>query len=306
MSIGIGQKIGIGFTEKLTGDVTGKDPTPMIIGDYYRPTGTATGSSRYSSSYDYSMAFDGNTNTQWYTTSSGTQWIQIDLGETTWVGGFRWYVGTSYRPNEFTFQGSHNGTEWANVHSSSSPDVTGWHAFLFTSIVGYRYYRWSITSKYSSYLYLYEIELKSAGGNELAFTISGEQYQYVNGPLIEVNYQVTSVELHADYPDDKHLLLTFHPQSRFNNAEGNLTVAYDQSIGNLRGRGGFLESFTEVFLPVSLEPKPNPGLDGHLHIEATPATFFTKVYYVPAYSNETIVTSIEVDAVLTFVGVVNP
>lgn len=306
MSIGIGQKIGIGFTEKLTGDVTGKDPIPMIIGDYYRPTGTATGSSRYSSSYDYSMAFDGNTSTLWYTTSSGTQWIQIDLGETTWVSGFRWYVGTSYRPNEFIFQGSHNGTEWEDIHSNSSPDVVGWHPFSLNSIVAFRYYRWSITSRYSLYLYLYEIELKSAGGNELAFSIQGQQYQYVNGPLIEVKYQVTSVELHPDYPDDNHLLLTFHPQSRFNNAEGHLTVAYDQSVGNLRGRGGFLESFTEVFLPVNLEPKPNPGIDEHLHIEAIPDTLFTKIYYVPARAEETIVTSIEVEAVLTYVGVVNP
>lgn len=306
MSVGIGQKIGIEFTEELTGDVTGKKPIPLIVGDYIRPSGAATGSSRYSSSYDYSMAFDGDTSTPWYTRNSGTQWIQIDLGYIVWISGFRWYVGTSYRPNEFIFQGSQNGTEWEDIYSNSSPNETGWHSFILSTNVGYRYYRWNITSRYSTYLYLYEIELKSAGGNELAFTILGHQYQYVNGPLIETKYQVNSVELHPDYSDNKHLLLTFHPQSRFNNVEGDITVTYDQSVGNLRGRGGFIESFTQVFLPVDLEAKPNPGINEYLHLEAIPDVNFTKVYYVPAYADETITTSIGVEAFLIYVGVVNP
>lgn len=54
------------------------------------------------------------------------------------------------------------------------------------------------------------------------------------------------------------IILNMNPLKRFNNAEGNLTVRYDMSKGNLKGEGGPVVSFEREFLPIDLEAKPNP------------------------------------------------
>lgn len=306
MSKGIGQKIAIKFTEVLRGDVTGLVPTPVAPGNYFRPLGTATGSSQYSSSYAPTRAFDGNvTGSYWYTRTSGDQWVKIELAESTWVYGFRWYVD-SYRPNGFNFQGSNDGAIWEDILTNNSPNETGWHEFLADSPKQHKYYRWTITSRYSSYLYVYEIELLSATGNDGALTITGEEYQYVNGPLILKEYKAISVERHPDYSDDKHLLVTLHPQSRFNNVEGPLTIQYDQSHGSLRGRGGPVEGFTEIFTPTDLVPKPNPGVAESVEVSAEANVNFTKVTYNQRYSDEQITVSVNATVDFIYVGVVNP
>ncbi len=193
MSKGLGQKIVIKFTKDLVGDVTGLIPAPVAHGDYFRPLGTATASSQYSS-YAPSRAFDGSTSSYWYTRTTGDQWVQIELTEPTWVYGFRWYIGSRYRPNGFDFQGSNDGENWEGILTGNSPNETGWHEFPADSPKQYKYYRWTITSRYASYLYVYEIELLGVAGNERAFTITGKEYQYVNGPLVDKEYQVEKVE----------------------------------------------------------------------------------------------------------------
>lgn len=305
MSKGLGQKLAIKFTEVLSGDVTGWVPEPVTHGDYFRPIGVATGSSQYSN-YAPSRAFDGSTSSYWQTRTSGDQWVQIELAEPAWVYGFRWYVEASYRPNGFNFQGSNDGEIWEDILTGNSPNETGWHEFHTDSPRQYKYYRWTITSRYSSYLYVYEIELLEAVGNEGALTITGEEYQYVNGPLITKEYKAISVEKHPDYSDDKHLLVTLHPQRRFNNVEGALTVQYDQSQGSLRGRGGPVEGFTETFTPTDLEPKPNPHVAENLEVSAEVNVTFTKVTYNQRYADEQITVSATATVDFVYVGIINP
>lgn len=546
MSKGLGQKIGIKFSEKLTGDVTGWVPTPVARGDYFRPIGTATGSSQYSS-YAPSRAFDGSTSSYWYTRTTGDQWVQIELAEPTWVYGFRWYIGSSYRPNGFDFQGSNDGENWEGILANNSPNETGWHEFPTDSPKKYKYYRWTVTSRYSSYLYVYEIELLGAVGNEGAFKVTGEEYQYVNGPLITKEYEVDKVERYGivpiwkinevlqlevleyqsgdvdvtdsstlsgssyatianevefkksttiskikvktvtsgtytlmikdlantitfqthtmtnqpadtfidfeinplvvgigsqyrievsrpsgkaymvpglyngtswkclrglfgtswftnytnamgfveqgevehetqkiemsesislsgqyrvkwleDKPTDTDIIIEYttgtvqgewlevsngevitsdtnlwfrvtlettdtsvtpilqdlwieeleapddqirlvmHPQSRFNNVEGPLTVQYDQTVGSLRGRGGPVEGFTETFTPTDLEPKPNPHVAENIEVSAEANVTFTKVTHNQRYADEQITVSVTATVDFIYVGIINP
>ncbi len=51
------------------------------------------------------------------------------------------------------------------------------------------------------------------------------------------------------------ILLTMTPDSRFNDAEGDLTVTYTQALGTLAGTRP-VEDFTESFTPTDLEPTP--------------------------------------------------
>lgn len=64
--------------------------------------------------------------------------------------------------------------------------------------------------------------------------------------------------LEVPAPEDT-LLLTVNDSNRFNNVIGDITVMYDESIGNLVGRGGPVASFEHSFTPEDLEPLPNPG-----------------------------------------------
>ena len=299
MSKEIGQKVTIQFSEVLVGDVTGMIPAPINIGDCFSPSGAATGSSRYSSTYDYSKAFDENiTGTFWYTRYSGTQWIQIQLANPMWITGFRWYV-KSYPPKDFIVEGSINGTEWVTLFSGLSDSAEGWKEFIWGANFDFTYYRWSITSKHSSYLRIYEIELINAKGQEGSFKLEGQEYQYVNGPLIDKEYQLISVENHPTL--DKALLATLDPQSRFNNVEGDLTLTYDGIIGNLKGLGGQVENFIQVFTPTELFKKPNPAVSEVLRTEVTLETIFTKVYYKDGYSAETF--NVNVNCLLSFLHV---
>lgn len=304
MSKGLGQKIAIEFTEKLVGDVTGKNPPSVRGKNYFRPIGTATASSQYSS-YAASRAFDGDTSSYWYTQSSGTQWIQVQFSEKTYASGFKWNVG-SYPPNGFNVYGSEDGTNWNLLTTDNSPNSSRWQAFIFP-ISAWLYYRWEITSRHSSYVRIYDIALLEVIGNENAFTATGQEYKYVNGPMVAKSYQVSSIEMHPDYTDGKHILLTMHPQGRFNNAVGNLTVSYDHTVGNLQGRGGFVESFTKSFAPVDLVPFPQPNAEqGTITAEASTTMAFIHIDYKRRYAEESVTVSPACSAVFIHVDDINP
>lgn len=290
MSKCLGAKIAIKFTEILTGDVSGLTPKPVGIGtEFYLPTGTATANDYYSS-YVPSYAFDGSISTFWRA-STYPCWLQIELAQEAFISGFRWNTQTtSYRPRAFTVQGSTDSQSWEDIFSGESPNENYWKAFSWVSQKAYKYYRWNISTKWSSYVYIYDIELLMPAGNEIAFTITGQEYQYINGPLVQKTYKVVSAERHPDYEDDKHLLLTLHPQGRFNNVEGNLTVTYEQSLGNLMGRGGFVESFTRDFVPTDLVPFPNPCEAETIIVSADAAIVLLPVDYQYGYNGNEILT----------------
>lgn len=306
MSKGLGQKIAIKFTEDLVGDVSGKGTvTPY---SFYRWYITSTwsssgrlylyeleffsngikvdtnkiismaGSSRYSSSYDVDRLFDGSVpGTEWDANGPLPHWVSIELDEAIVIDSFRWHTGTSgNKPREFILQGSDDGINWVNIYTDESPNLNNWIDFVVNV------------------------------GNEIAFTVTGKEYQYVNGPLITKEYKVISVERHPDYSDDKHLLVTMHPQGRFNNVEGPLTVQYDQSRGSLRGRGGPVEGFTETFTPTDLEPKPNPHVAENIEVSAEASVDFMEVTYNQAYADEQITVSASATADFIYVGIINP
>jgi hypothetical protein len=128
-------------------------------------------------------------------------------------------------------------------------------------------------------------------GNESAFTISGQEYKWVdgpdnNGPLVDKEYTIESVALHPT--EENALLLTMvDVGGRFPSVVGNLTVEYDQTLGNLTGLGGAVESFVETFTPTGLVPEPNPG---HTHtVSVAPADLsvdLIPIQYLDAFEDE--------------------
>lgn len=148
-------------------------------------------------------------------------------------------------------------------------------------------------------------------GNELAFNVSGKEYQYVqgldyNGKLIDKQYKPLSVEKHPTV--EKAILLNFSNLEKFNNSTGNLKVTYNAQIGNLSGRGGRVDDFTVNFKPTDLISTPNPGVTEVITVAPTEIVgTLSEIIYHNRYSTETItVTPVEVVGTLLSIDEVNP
>ncbi|MDD2297322.1 MAG: discoidin domain-containing protein [Sphaerochaetaceae bacterium] len=290
MSKAEGKRIGVKFTEDLVGDVSGK--LEIIAYKFYRwhITSTWSGSrlylyelemygndikvdaseiismsrsSAYSSSYDVNRLFDGIVpGTEWDANGSLPHWVKIELSNPKAVNKFKWHTGTSdNKPKQFQFQGSDDGENWTNLYEGESPNTNYWIEFNTTP-----------------------------PGNEGAFRVTGQEYQYVNGPndngpVLDKTYSVGSVETHPTV--DKAILLTMMTLEEFDSVLGNLTVAYDATKGNLSGRGGRVESFSAEFLPADLVSTPDVGLTEKLSIAPTDITSDLKrVAYIDAYDDK--------------------
>lgn len=246
MSKGDGLKIGIKFTEGLAGDVS------LQGGMVEKQDGEWTANGSYSGSYPIGNAKDESTSSYWQSRSTDN-YIQINRPSTKLLG-FKVYKGSSYRPSNFTLSASEDGVDYFDVTSGSLTAATGWETIMFSSHMNYEYFRFSFG--YSSRLYIYELVLIV---DECEFAVTGKEYKYVNGELIDKSYQVVSVESHPTEP--KSILLTLDWWSRFNNVEGELTVEYDATKGSLTGAGGAVESFEVSFNPIDLIQTPNPNAE---------------------------------------------
>lgn len=130
---------------------------------------------------------------------------------------------------------------------------------------------------------------------KIRFIVKDNENQPVEGAKVNIKYGLADT-----------ILLTMHPQRRFNNVEGPLTVQYDQTVGSLRGRGGPVEGFTETFTPTDLEPKPNPHVAENIEISAEANVTFTKVTYNQRYTDEQITVNAFATVDFIYVGIINP
>ena len=149
--------------------------------------------------------------------------------------------------------------------------------------------------------------LGDVSSNVAAFSVSGKQYKYVNGPLLDMTYQVVGVEMHPT--ELKTILLTFADLSRFPTVEGDLTISYDASEGDLAGIGGAVESFTRVFTPLDLIPEPNPNQAETITVVPIITLDYQEVAYLKGYAKETnaiTVSPASVTLVLTDITIINP
>jgi len=300
MSKSIGQKIGIRFTE----DIVNLTETP--VGghqDIETQEGTWTASGTYSG-YSVESLKDGDVSTMWQTRSTGS-YIQIELDSPKVLTGLKYYRTTSYYSMGYTMKGSQDGIVFEDVYKGSTPYGSGYVTTTFDTRTPYKYYRLVIDSL-SNRLYLYElILLYKPYKNEIALGVSGLEHQYVNGPLHNRKYGIERVE---KYPgDSKALLLTLEVyENRFNNVEGNLTITYDASLGDLMGRGGGVESFEVFFSPTDLLPKPNPHKAENLTAQATGSITLIEVFYTQTYNLENITLQAEASIDFIDVSIINP
>lgn len=313
MSKSLGKKIAIKFTEKLTGDVTGLDP-PLgyTLGelDLAQGKSVTVGNATYGAG---SNAVDGNNSTYWGTYSTLPWWVIVDLGEVKKSAGiYLLQSNSSYRGKDFEVLGSNDNITWDTLISGTLANVT--EQIIEYPISDYRYIKLNVTSYLSrSRMYLHTFKVLEAVpyGNENAFNIRADRYQYVNGPdqngpLIPEYYKCISVEQHMD---EYSILLTFPDLNRFNNAENDIIVEYDKLRGNLKGRGGAVDSFVTGFTPTDLQQIPNPGGAEYIKPELGNLNLdFTHIYYTEQSDIQGVIAPQlgNLTVIFTYVGVVNP
>lgn len=290
-----GKYIGLSFDELLIGDPTGEQPSPVggweISGNEVSPYAVTT-SGDYSTSYPAANLIDGSATTYWRAPSGGTvgSYIKLQFSEAIIMGGFSYYQGSSYYPTGFTLYGSSDGETWTAIGSATNSSTTaGWKTMPFSNGVGYLYYKIEITAGSSaSTLYIYELRtyLSKRIGNERAFTVSGQIYNWSpNGSLQTEEFTVTDVTVHTSVSNA--ILLEIQSNDRFESVVGNLVIAYDKSLGNLVGYGGPVESFEISFSPADLIWKGDQNNQEHMEIgEVSASGNLIHVYYTSSKSGD--------------------
>jgi hypothetical protein len=132
---------------------------------------------------------------------------------------------------------------------------------------------------------------------KIRFIVKDSENQPVEGAKVNIKYGLTDT-----------ILLTMHPQGRFNNVVGPLTVQYDQTVGSLRGRGGPVESFEISFTPEDLVQKPNPHVEETIAVKPEIELQFLKVKYHDRFEQDTRIMATPGDISVEFinVGEINP
>lgn len=297
MSKAQGKLITIKFTEPIT-----SIPNIMAQAREERQDLNYTAVGTYSSNI-IDRAFDGDTGTYWQSRSTGN-YIQIDLAQTArFVHGFKVYSGASYRPSNYTLSVSDDGVTYTTIKTDTIPALTGWHELLLDAPIKTRFVR--VNFGYTTRLYLYEFVLL-VGSKIGGFTVSGQEYKYVDGPILDKEYVIEDIILHPTI--EKAIRIEFNQFGRFPTVHGDLTVEYDATIGNLVGQGGAVESFIETFTPEDLVPEPNPNQQETIEVAPVELTVdLLPVEYVGAYNEETItVAPVELTVELIHTSIINP
>lgn len=287
MSIAEGLKIGIEFSEKITSTFG------SVLGSAYRRIDDAiiTAKNYKGATYHPSRLQDGVANSinYWYGTTAAN-WLICRFADGKVVSGFRWYIpNSSFYPKTFYMYGSNDGSTWTLLGGPFTGTTTiGWQAYTFTNFTAFTYYKIDITaSSYSSAVYVSELEFFMEYGNEFAFLITGSEYDMLpEGALMSTIYRPKSVEA---YPDNDHaILLTMDRYETFRNVVGNLTVAYNATVGNLAGLGGRVVSFSTSLSPSNLGLKPlNLHDPEHINLAlVAPIAVLTRIDYTNAQTGE--------------------
>lgn len=307
MSKGLGQKLAIKFTEDLVGDVDINNVTYSSEKiSFARITLTTNSSSNYGNGLD--SIYDGSLSTYFGTITALPNWIRFEVMGDYPVNKLRFYNGASYRPNAFTFEGSHDGSSWVSLYSGNMPNATGWVEHTFENTTVYRYYRLSVTSRHSTITYIYEVELFwdfPQYTNVPAFQITGQRQRHIGSEVYDAQtYSVYKAERHPT--EEKTLLLTTFPLARFNNAVGPITVAYDKLLGTLGGQGGVVESFSREFTPMDLIPVPNPNPREKIVVGGAITHSLKDVFYRERYAQDRLTVSASISHTLIDTTIVNP
>lgn len=297
-----GKYIGVEFSEEITTNIE------AVLGYSFKEGAqdcTAYVSSQYSS-YGAANLIDGSYSTKWVLYPIvANSYALFTLSSARVCMAVRMYLYATWYPKSFVVYGSSNGTDFVALGDTISVgtiSANGYYDFTFANSDAYLYYKIVFLTHNSAETDIGEIWLSYPAGNERAFTVTGQVYNWVpNGELVSEEFKVAKVYAHPTV--EKAVLLEIEDNDRFESAIGNLTIEYDKSLGNLAGYGGPVDSFSIALTPADLVWKGDQNDQEHVELTNVAITpNLIHVYYTGVKEDEAIeLSSISVSGTLTHI-----
>ena len=269
--------IKITFDKKIATDVEVVSGTEAVL----NMSGTVS-SSAYYSVYGPANAVDGNLETTLYFRNT-VGWAKMSYAQPIAMEKFRIYRGAANRPRAFTIDGSENDVDWVTVASGECPNSTGWTEVTFEPAT-YQYWRVNITTKWSSHVYVYEIQFYESTPtyDSTGWAVSGYEYDKIpNGELVPANYAIKLTKTDSDYA----IVIWLKLANRMKYPMGDITVTF---TGTLNGLGNTVVApFVLSFSPSSISPVFNPNHVPCLEVmDVSGQATLMQIYYEDYQSEE--------------------
>lgn len=286
-----GRKIGIKFTMPLINEFIADGVESEVAQGK-----NVTFSKQYNTTtYKATNLVDGDLTTNWVPAYFSTsEWVIIDLGELCTISKIDLRSCTmNYYPN-YLIEGSLEGTSWMTIATGSHTATAQTKTHIVTG--NYRYIKITGTAPssiaWAGYSDLKIYAITESYINNQAFTVSGQEYQWLDGPvnngqLLTKSYPVTKVDIH---PTESNSIL-IEVDGGFRNVQGDITISYNQALGNLAGTSGTVANFTETFTPEDLEEGLTTvggsyGVHEYIPISIGGSIQSTRIEKIPSYASE--------------------
>jgi len=301
MSKSEGKQLAINFTANLT-EISETPSTDKEVQD-----GTWTSKNTYDG---WAYIKDGNIGTNWRCTNVDN-YVQIQRPVSTF-NGIKVYKPGSYRPTTYNILTSDNGTNFTSRKTGNFEVSTGWETITLDTPITANYIRIifglvNLVTIGELSILVSEKDHQTSVGD---FTITGQEYTFVDGPdhngeLLDKTYQVQESKRKTGTQDTIELIIK--DSTPFNSVIGDLTVAYDQSKGNLMGDGGAVEGFEETFTPTDLCPYLNPRIREYINASVDSIIDLIEIIKTNTYAkNEYIEANVSATIELVYIDLINP
>ena len=232
-------------------------------------------------------AFDGNTGTFWRGTSTANNdWIGALLYFAAPINEVRFYIGNVYRPKTYSIEYSDDGISWSSVATGDFSNATGWQIVDFTNFSSHHYWRANFSAGYGTTVAVYEMELYSSDilYHPNGFTVTGNQFETSpEGESIANQFDIKRV---TKAENNMSVFVWLYLPDRMKYPDGQITVDYDKSTGNLEGADSAqVDSFSLSFTPTNIVPFFNPSSAEHIDANLSQDVNLIEVLY-SAYQDE--------------------
>jgi hypothetical protein len=194
------------------------------------------------------------------------------------------WFSSAYVGKDWKMQGSNDNATWTDIFSGQQANNATHQSFAnANNAIRYTYIRLNVTTAWTTRIDFFGIILIcDAEGliskNEDAFTVTSQHRRdALSTQLITTTHLITEVRRFGI--DNDSIILLLNPLTRFRDIEDVITVVYDQAKGELKGRGGYVQSFTTTFAPTDLIEIPDPAQQENITVRPTISITVTKVNY---------------------------
>lgn len=194
---------------------------------------------------------------------------------------------------------------WHEVDYSKTYDVERVYKFDTFGIVGEKRIKWTETKPTNTSILIEFKEIDTWAEVYISDLINVESGSQIRATLATTDDSITptlsSLYLENLTEPSDIIRLLIDDTTTFNSVVGNITVAYNQVLGDLSGEGGAVKSFEETFTPIGLISTPNPATTDFIIVKIGGEVQLKRIEFIESYNKEYIEAS--VDGLIEFIHI---